>query len=100
MLVLKSRLQAGTVNTDLPSNSTNTPLVVVFVDCTGDLLKSWKKINKVNIWGSRGEGSVRLPASASGIVCHFLHEMLCEYYLTQLGSSDPYRPAYNSVYKL
>lgn len=40
-----------------------------------------------------------IPAIARSIVCHFLHEMHCEYYLTQLGSSDPYRPTHNCVYK-
>lgn len=40
-----------------------------------------------------------MPACSLGTVCHFLHEIHCEYYLTQLGSSDPYHPAHNSVYK-
>ena len=39
-----------------------------------------------------------VPASARSIVCHFLHEVHCEYCLKQLGSRDPYRPAHNSVY--
>lgn len=58
------------------------------------------KINStVHICGSGGGENAPLLASACSIVCHFLHEIHCEYYLTQLGSSDPYRAAHNSVYK-
>lgn len=47
---------------------------------------------------SRRRREASVPASAHSIVCHFLHEMHCEYCLKQLGSSDPYHRVHNSVY--
>ena len=50
-----------------------------------------------SVAAEEGDGAP-VPAGAPGIVCHFLHEIHCEYCLKQLGSSDPYRPEHNSVY--
>lgn len=47
---------------------------------------------------SRRRRDASVPTSAHSIVCHFLHEMHCEYCLKQLGSSDPYHRVHNSVY--
>lgn len=48
----------------------------------------------------RERGRASVPASSRNIVCHFLHEIHCEYCLKQLGSSDPYRLPHNSVYMM